>query len=153
MVWVLNGPNLGRLGRRQPEIYGLMSHDELVDHVQHTADRLGLDVVVRQTDSEAQMIGWLHEAADRRIPVVINPAAWSHYNIAIADAVAQVEAPVIEVHLSNTARREEFRHHSVVSAYVTGTITGLGISGYDLALRYLASVSYTHLTLPTKRIV
>ncbi|MEA5651602.1 MAG: type II 3-dehydroquinate dehydratase [Cutibacterium granulosum] len=139
MVWVLNGPNLGRLGRRQPEIYGLMSHDELVDHVQHTADRLGLDVVVRQTDSEAQMIGWLHEAADRRIPVVINPAAWSHYNIAIADAVAQVEAPVIEVHLSNTARREEFRHHSVVSAYVTGTITGLGISGYDLALRYLAS--------------
>ncbi|WP_277101247.1 type II 3-dehydroquinate dehydratase [Cutibacterium granulosum] len=139
MVWVLNGPNLGRLGRRQPEIYGLMSHDELVDHVQHTADRLGLDVVVRQTDSEAQMIGWLHEAADRRIPVVINPAAWSHYNIAIADAVAQVEAPVIEVHLSNTARREEFRHHSVVSAYVTGTITGLGIAGYDLALRYLAS--------------
>ena len=139
MVWVLNGPNLGRLGRRQPEIYGLMSHDELVDHVQHTADRLGLDVVVRQTDSEAQMIGWLHEAADRRIPVVINPAAWSHYNIAIADAVAQVGAPVIEVHLSNTARREEFRHHSVVSAYVTGTITGLGISGYDLALRYLAS--------------
>lgn len=139
MVWVLNGPNLGRLGRRQPEIYGLMSHDELVDHVQHTADRLGLDVVVRQTDSEAQMVGWLHEAADRRIPVVINPAAWSHYNIAIADAVAQVEAPVIEVHLSNTARREEFRHHSVVSAYVTGTITGLGISGYDLALRYLAS--------------
>ncbi|MEA5637666.1 type II 3-dehydroquinate dehydratase [Cutibacterium granulosum] len=139
MVWVLNGPNLGRLGRRQPEIYGLMSHDELVDHVQHTADRLGLDVVVRQTDSEAQMIGWLHEAADRRIPVVINPAAWSHYNIAIADAVAQVEAPVIEVHLSNTARREDFRHHSVVSAYVTGTITGLGISGYDLALRYLAS--------------
>ena len=139
MVWVLNGPNLGRLGRRQPEIYGLMSHDELVDHVQHTADRLGLDVVVRQTDSEAQMIGWLHEAADRRIPVVINPAAWSHYNIAIADAVAQVEAPVIEVHLSNTARREEFRHHSVVSAYVTGTIIGLGIAGYDLALRYLAS--------------
>lgn len=139
MVWVLNGPNLGRLGRRQPEIYGLMSHDELVDHVQHTAGRLGLDVVVRQTDSEAQMIGWLHEAADRRIPVVINPAAWSHYNIAIADAVAQVEAPVIEVHLSNTARREEFRHHSVVSAYVTGTITGLGIAGYDLALHHLAS--------------
>ncbi|MDU1581113.1 type II 3-dehydroquinate dehydratase [uncultured Cutibacterium sp.] len=139
MVWVLNGPNLGRLGRRQPEIYGSMSHDELVDHVQHTAGRLGLDVVVRQTDSEAQMIGWLHEAADRRIPVVINPAAWSHYNIAIADAVAQVEAPVIEVHLSNTARREEFRHHSVVSAYVTGTITGLGIAGYDLALRHLAS--------------
>ena len=139
MVWVLNGPNLGRLGRRQPEIYGLMSHDELVDHVQHTADRLGLDVVVRQTDSEAQMSGWLHEPADRRIPVVSNPAAWSHYNIAIADAVAQVEDPVIEVHLSNTARREDFRHHSVVSAYVTGTITGLGISGYDLALRYLAS--------------
>ena len=116
-----------------------MSHDELVDHVQHTADRLGLDVVVRQTDSEAQWIGGLLEAAERRIPGVFNPAAWSHYNIAIADAVAQVEAPVIEVHLSNTARREEFRHHSVVSAYVTGTITGLGIAGYDLALRYLAS--------------
>lgn len=138
-VLVLNGPNLGRLGRRQPRIYGTMTHAGLRDHLLATGEGLGLEVEVRQTDSEAEMIGWLHEAADDGLPVVINPAAWSHYSIAIADAVAQVEAPVIEVHLSNVAAREEFRHHSVISAYVTGTIAGLGASGYDYALAHISA--------------
>ena len=100
---------------------------------------LGLDVEVRQTDSEERMIGWIHQAVDDRTPVVINTAAWSHYSIAIADALAQLEAPCIEVHISNIATREEFRHHSVVSAYVTGTIVGLGLKGYELALSWLAT--------------
>ncbi len=139
-VLVLNGPNLGRLGRREPQIYGTLTHAGLRAHLTEAGRDLGLDVEVRQTDAEAEMISWLHEAADNRIPVVINPAAWSHYSIAIADAVAQLEAPVIEVHLSNIAQREEFRHHSVVSAYVTGTIIGLGASGYDYALAHLASL-------------
>lgn len=139
-VLVLNGPNLGRLGRREPQIYGTMTHADLRAHLVATGQGMGLEVDVRQTDAEAEMIGWLHEAADNRTPVVINPAAWSHYSIAIADAVAQLEAPVIEVHLSNIARREEFRHHSVVSAYVTGTIIGLGFSGYDYAMAHIAAM-------------
>ncbi|WP_130865929.1 type II 3-dehydroquinate dehydratase [Acidipropionibacterium timonense] len=138
-VLVLNGPNLGRLGRRQPEIYGHTTHAQLADHLVETGRGLGLEVEVRQTDSEAQMIAWLHEAADGSVPVVLNPAAWSHYNIAIADAVAQIDAVVVEVHLSNIAKRESFRHHSVVSAYVTGTIAGLGPGGYDLALAHIAA--------------
>lgn len=137
-VLVLNGPNLGRLGRRQPEIYGSTTHAGLASRLVEVGAGLGLDVEVRQTDSEERMIAWLHEAADTRVPVVINPAAWSHYNIAVADALAQLEAPCIEVHISNIATREEFRHHSVASAHVTGTITGLGLRGYELALAWLA---------------
>ncbi|MDO4413346.1 type II 3-dehydroquinate dehydratase [Cutibacterium sp.] len=138
-VTVLNGPNLGRLGRREPQIYGTTTHDDLVLRLIDYGRELGLNVDVRQTDSEELMIAWIHEAADKRTPVVINPAAWSHYNIAIADAVAQLEAPCIEVHISNIATREEFRHHSVISAYVTGTIVGLGLRGYELALSWLAT--------------
>ncbi len=136
-VLVLNGPNLGRLGKREPEVYGHVTHDQLADHLVGTGARLGLDVEVRQTDAEAEMIGWLHEAAEHRIPVVINPAGWTHYSIAIADAVVQVPQ-VIEVHISNVHAREEFRRHSVVSPYVTGVIVGLGLGGYDLALTHIA---------------
>ncbi len=140
-VLVLNGPNLGRLGKRQPEIYGAVTFADLAEHLVETGRGLGLAVEVRQTDAEADMIGWLHEAADAGLPVVLNPAAWTHYCIAIADAVAQIDATVIEVHISNVAAREEFRHHSVVSAYATGTITGLGLGGYDLALAHIAATS------------
>jgi len=140
-VLVLNGPNLGRLGKRQPEIYGAVTFADLAEHLVETGRGLGLAVEVRQTDAEADMIGWLHEAADAGLPVVLNPAAWTHYSIAIADAVAQIDATVIEVHISNVAAREEFRHHSVVSAYATGTITGLGLGGYDLALAHIAATS------------
>ncbi len=150
-VLVLNGPNLGRLGRRQPEIYGTLTHAGLREHLVGTGEGLGLDVEVRQTDAESEMISWLHEAADSDIPVVINPAAWSHYSIAIADAVAQVEAPVIEVHLSNIAKREEFRHHSVVSGYATGTIAGLGVSGYDYALAHISAMVDPDTEDPTPR--
>lgn len=141
-VLVLNGPNLGRLGRREPAIYGKATHADLVEHLLGTGTPLGLDVDVRQTDSEAEMLSWLHEAADGQHPVVLNPAAWTHYSIAVADAVAQVPA-VIEVHISNVHAREEFRRHSVISPYVLGVITGLGLAGYDLALTHIAATQIT----------
>ena len=138
-VLVLNGVNLGRLGSRQPEVYGATTHAQLAERCRARGAELGLEVEVRQTDSEAELVGWLHEAADSSIPVVLNPAAWSHYSIAVADAVAQRTADLVEVHISNIATREEFRHHSVVSAYATGTIAGLGLVGYELALIRIAA--------------
>lgn len=138
-VLVLNGPNLGRLGKREPDIYGAVTHPELAEHLVGTGAGLGLAVEVRQTDSEGEMIGWLHEAADADTPVVLNPAAWTHYSIAVADAVAQVPI-VIEVHISNVHAREEFRRRSVVAPYALGVISGLGLGGYDLALAHLAAI-------------
>ncbi len=137
-VLVLNGPNLGRLGKRQPETYGSTTHAELVAHLISYGQGLGLSVEVRQTDAEAEMIGWLHEAADESIPVVLNPAAWTHSSVAIADAVAQRTADLIEVHISNVHAREEFRRHSYVTPYATGVIAGLGIAGYEAALTAVA---------------
>src|SRR5665647_1600965 len=133
-VLVLNGPNLGQLGKREPAIYGHVTYAQLAEHLVGTGARLGLEVEVRQTDAEHEMIGWLHEAAEQKIPVVINPAGWTHYSIAIV----QVEK-IIEVHISNVYAREEFRRHSVVSPYVTGVIVGLGLGGYDLALTHFAA--------------
>lgn len=138
-VLVLNGPNLGRLGKREPEIYGHTTLVELAEHLVQTGAGLGFAVECRQTDDEAQMLGWLHEAAEESLPVVLNPAAWSHYSYALADAVSMRTAPLVEVHISNIHARESFRHHSVVSAQATGVIAGLGLAGYDLALAYLAS--------------
>lgn len=138
-VLVLNGPNLGRLGSREPDVYGSTTHDELVQQVTALGAELGLDVEVRQTDDEATLIGWLHEAADGSVPVVLNPAAFTHYSYAVRDAVAQRTAPLIEVHLSNPASREEFRHTSVVSAVASGTIAGFGVGSYLLALRAIAA--------------
>jgi 3-dehydroquinate dehydratase-2 len=132
-VLVLNGPNLGRLGSREPLVYGDTTYDELVALCQAENP----DADVRQTDDEATMIGWLHEAADSQTPVVLNAAAWSHYSIALRDACSQLTAPLVEVHISQTAAREDFRHASVVSAVATGTITGLGVDGYRLALDWL----------------
>ncbi len=137
-VLILNGPNLGRLGTREPEIYGTTTYFQLVGLCEKAASELGLEADVRQTDDEATMIGWLHEAADARLPVVLNPAAWSHYSYALRDACATLTAPLVEVHISQTAAREPFRHHSVISAVAAGTITGLGVEGYRAALRYLA---------------
>ena len=134
-VLVLNGPNLGRLGSREPLVYGDTTHDQLVQ----LCKAENPDADVRQTDDEATMIGWLHEAADAGTPVVLNSAAWSHYSIALRDACSQLTAPLIEVHISQTAAREEFRHSSVISAVATGTITGLGVDGYRLALSWLAA--------------
>lgn len=137
---VLNGVNLGRLGSRQPLVYGTTTHAELAALCVETGRDLGLDVEVRQTDDEAQLIGWLHEAADTATPVVLNSAAWSHYSYALRDACAMLTAPLVEVHLSQTAAREAFRHASVISAVAAGTITGLGVESYRAALRYLAQL-------------
>ncbi|MDG4788249.1 type II 3-dehydroquinate dehydratase [Micromonospora sp. WMMD1102] len=139
-VYVLNGVNLGRLGTRQPEVYGATSHADLVASCQATGKELGLDVEVRQTDVEPELIGWLHQAADEEAGVVLNPAAWSHYSYALRDACAMLRGPLVEVHISNIHSREEFRHHSVVSAVATGVICGLGLDGYRLALLHLAAL-------------
>lgn len=134
---VLNGPHLGRLGTRQPEVYGTTTYAELVDLCQAEAAVAGWVADVRQTEDEAELLGWLHEATDARTPVVLNPGAWGHYSYALRDGVSLVAevADVIEVHLSQTAAREEFRHASVVSAVVRGTVTGLGVEGYRAAIR------------------
>jgi 3-dehydroquinate dehydratase-2 len=137
-VLVLNGPNLGRLGSREPEVYGTVAHDDLVDRCKAWAQPLGLDVEVRQTDDEATLVGWLHEAADGSTPVVLNPAAFTHYSYALRDACAQLTTTLVEVHLSNPAAREEFRHSSVVAGVATGSIAGFGIESYRLALEAIA---------------
>src|SRR3954470_4343647 len=137
---VLNGPNLGRLGSREPEVYGTATYDELVEVCRATGTELGLDVDVRQTDDESELVGWLHEAADGTLPVVLNPAAFTHYSYALRDACAQLTAPLVEVHLTNPAARERFRHTSVVAAVATGSITGFGLDSYRLALRAVSAV-------------
>lgn len=140
---VLNGPNLGRLGTREPDIYGATTHDDLVALCRRVGTELGLDVDVRQTDHEGVMISWLHEAADTATPVVLNAAAWTHYSVALADAAAQLSAPLVEVHISNVHARETFRHHSYISAIASGVIVGLGVEGYPLALRWIAGRANT----------
>ena len=139
-VLVLNGPNLGRLGSREPEKYGSTTFAELTGECEKAGAELGLDVEVRQTDDEAELVGWLHEAADGRIPVVLNPAAFTHYSYSLRDAIAQRTAPLIEIHLTNPATREEFRHTSVVAGVATGTIAGFGLDSYRLALRALTTL-------------
>ncbi|MDJ0345262.1 type II 3-dehydroquinate dehydratase [Streptomyces sp. H10-C2] len=137
-VLVLNGPNLGRLGSREPDVYGATSYAGLVEACTALGKELGFEVDVRETNDEAELIGWLHEAADGRIPVVINPGAFTHYSYAMRDAAAQRTAPLIEVHISNPYTREEFRHTSVIAGVATGTVAGFGIGSYRLALRALA---------------
>jgi 3-dehydroquinate dehydratase-2 len=137
-VLVLNGPNLGRLGTREPDVYGTTTHGQLADEVRAAAAEVGLTVDVRQTDDEATMLAWLHEAADEGAAVVLNPGAWTHYNYAVRDACAALTAALVEVHLSQTHAREEFRHTSVISPLATATVTGMGVEGYRAALRFLA---------------
>lgn len=138
-VLVLNGPNLGRLGAREPEVYGSANLDDLRAYLVRVAsDAASIDL--RQTDDEATLVGWLHEAIDLKLPVILNPAAFTHYSYALRDAVAQVtEAgiPVIEVHISNPHARERFRHTSTISAVATGVIAGFGFDSYALALEQL----------------
>jgi 3-dehydroquinate dehydratase-2 len=137
-IQVLNGANLGRLGKREPEKYGTTTHVELVELIQAAAAGLGQDVVVRQTDSEGELLGWIFDAADAGDAVVINPGGWSHTSVVLRDALAGLTGPLVEVHLTNIHAREEFRHHSYVSGVADGVIAGLGVIGYELALRYLA---------------
>ncbi|KFI72712.1 3-dehydroquinate dehydratase [Bifidobacterium minimum] len=145
-VVVVNGPNLGRLGVRQPDVYGHQDLAELTRLCGVWGDELGLDVEVRQTDDEAEMISWMHHAVDELTPVVMNPAAFTHYSYALADAahmVGDAGLPLMEVHISNPASRDEFRKRSVISPVATGTITGLGFFGYRLALEAVAHLMET----------
>ncbi|MDP9408628.1 MAG: type II 3-dehydroquinate dehydratase [Actinomycetota bacterium] len=138
-VLVLNGPNLGRLGRREPEKYGRTTYAELAERCREVGHELGLDVDVRQTDAEHEMLAWVHEAADDAAAVVLNPAAWTHTSVALRDACSQLAGPLVEVHITNVHAREPFRQHSYVSPVATGVIAGLGTHGYELALRWLAA--------------
>jgi 3-dehydroquinate dehydratase-2 len=125
---------LKRLDLREKSIYGDFDYKALEDFVSSSGKDLGIETDIRQTDDEAELVGWLHEAADKKLPVIINPAAFTHYSYSIRDAVLMLKAPVIEVHLSNPLSREEFRHTSVVSGVVNGTISGFGLNSYRLAL-------------------
>jgi len=143
-VLVLSGPNLAALGSREPEIYGTLTLAELESQVLAEAAALGLEATCRQTDDEAELIGWLHEAAAAGWDVVLNPAAFTHYSYAVGDACAHLAgmgSRLVEVHLSNPASREAFRHTSVVARSATGTIAGFGAGSYLLALRALASLT------------
>ncbi|UFU01548.1 3-dehydroquinate dehydratase [Ruania suaedae] len=139
-VLVLNGPNLGRLGSREPDVYGHLDHPGLAERVLGWAAELGFEAEVRQTDDEAELMAWLHEAVDTGRDVVLNPAAFTHYSYALRDAAAQVTTGglrLIEVHLSNPAARERFRHTSVIAGVATGTVAGFGVESYRLALQGL----------------
>ncbi|TDE92487.1 3-dehydroquinate dehydratase [Occultella glacieicola] len=139
-VLVLNGPNLGRLGSREPDVYGVLDHAGLTAAIGQWADALGLTAEVRQSDDEAELVHWLHEAVDARRDVVLNPAAFTHYSYALRDAAAQVTTSglrLIEVHLTNPATRERFRHNSVIGGVATGTVAGFGTDSYRLALAAL----------------
>ncbi|MBM4519374.1 type II 3-dehydroquinate dehydratase [Rhodococcus hoagii] len=137
-VQVVNGPNLGRLGKRQPEVYGSTTHDDLVALCERTAQELGIEVVVRQSDSEAELLGWIHDAADAGETVILNAGGLTHTSVVLRDACAELTAGLVELHISNVHAREEFRQHSYLSAVATGSIVGLGVAGYALALRFLA---------------
>lgn len=136
-ILVLNGPNISRLDIRDHSHYGNLNWNQLKSLIEDSARELGFDADIRQSDDEATLVSWLHEAADNQLPVIINPAAFTHYSIAIHDAAEMVKAPLIEVHLSNPMAREEFRHTSVISGVAKGTISGFGPNSYVLALHAL----------------
>ena len=143
-VLVLNGPNLGRLGRRQPEIYGTTTIAHLADLCTIWGSEIGLDVELRQTNHEGDLLDWLNTAADEETPVVLNAGAWTHYSYALYDACAQLVAPLIEVHISEPLQRpEEFRHTSVITPHAARVIAGQGIDGYHQALLAVADLTAT----------
>ena len=138
IVYVLNGPNLNLLGKRQPHIYG---HETLADveaECRRTAAELALEIVFHQSNREYEIIDWIHAARERAGGIVINPAAFTHTSVAILDALNACDIPIIEVHISNVHKREAFRHHSYVSTVASGVIAGFGTQGYPLALQRLA---------------
>jgi len=139
-ILVLNGPNLDRLDLRDSNIYGSRNSSQLADFVVESGRAIGFEVDFRQSNSESELIAWLHEAADKKTPVVFNPAAFTHYSYSIRDAVAMLTSPLIEVHLSNPLSREEFRHTSVISGVAKGTIAGFGADSYRLALQALKNL-------------
>ena len=139
-ILVLNGPNLNRLDLREKSYYGDVTYSDISNAITSHASKLGLEADIRQSNDEAELISWLHEAADQKLPVIFNPAAFTHYSYAIRDAVVMLKAPSIEVHLSNPLSREEFRHTSVISGVVNGTIAGFGVNSYLLALQAMSDL-------------
>lgn len=139
-VLVLNGPNLNLLGKRQPEVYGANTLTEVENSLRALAGDLGLSVDCRQSNHEGQLVDWIQSARQDHSAILINPGAYSHTSIAILDALHAFDGPVIEIHISNIHKREEFRHHSHVSARADGVIAGCGVQGYDLGLRRLAQL-------------
>ncbi|QKT05874.1 type II 3-dehydroquinate dehydratase [Gordonia sp. X0973] len=137
---LLNGPNLNTLGLRQPDVYGSKTLAEVVRDAERIAAELGYGLRAAQTNHEGEMIDWLHEARGQVSGIVINPGGWTHTSVALADALVIPEVPIVEVHISNIHRREPFRHHSYVSPVAHGVIAGLGVRGYEYALRYLADL-------------
>ena len=137
MILVLNGPNLDRLGKRQPEIYGAETLETLTQRLQSKATAAGVGVEVRQSNHEGDLIDWVHEAADNKWPVIINPGGFTHTSVALRDAVVELgDGPgFVEVHISNIFSREAFRHHSYLSPLARGVIAGLGLEGYELAMQ------------------
>ena len=140
VIFVLNGPNLNLLGKRQPDIYGSETLADVEADCRRVAGELGLAVEFRQTNAESELIDWIHEARDKAAGIVINPAALTHTSVAVRDALAACECPILEVHISNIHRREEFRHHSFVSGVVTGVVCGFGTQGYGFALQRIAQL-------------
>src|SRR5687768_5566141 len=140
VIFVLNGPNLNLLGKRQPDIYGSETLADVEADCRRVAGEIGLAVEFRQTNAESELIDWIHEARDRAAGIVINPAALTHTSVAVRDALAACECPILEVHISNIHRREEFRHHSFVSGVVTGVVCGFGTQGYGFALKRIAQL-------------
>jgi 3-dehydroquinate dehydratase-2 len=141
VVLVLNGPNLSRLGSREPDVYGTATLADVAVACAEIGGQLGFAVDVRQTDDEAELISWVHQAVEQRLPIVLNPAAFTHYSYALRDALAMRTAPLVEVHLSNPAARESFRHNSVVAGVADGTVAGFGLLSYELALRAVADLA------------
>ena len=139
-VMILNGPNLDQLGTREPELYGNLTLAGIESLCKETAAALDLEIDFRQTNDEATLIGWLHEAAKAELPVIMNPAAFTHYSVAVRDAAAMLSSPLIEVHISNPIAREEFRHTSLISGISKGTISGFGANSYLLALTALTQL-------------
>lgn len=139
-VLVLNGPNLNRLGKRQPEIYGTTSLADIEASVRELASELGVDIEFQQSNHEGELVEWVHRAADNGWPVIINPGGFTHSSVALRDALAEVAdgAGFVEVHISNVYAREPFRQHSYLSPIARGVIAGLGVAGYHYALRYVA---------------
>jgi len=133
-ILILNGPNLSRLDLREQKYYGDLDYSQLKSAIEQKARELKIEVEIKQSDSESEIISWLHDVADKKLPVIFNPAAFTHYSYAIRDAVSMLSAPAIEVHLSNPLTREEFRHTSVISGVVKGTIAGFGVESYHLAM-------------------
>ena len=139
-IYILNGPNLNLLGTREPHIYGSTTLAEVGQMCEARGKELGLSVVFRQSNSEAEIIGWIHEAINGADGIIINPAAFTHTSVAILDALNMIKAPIIELHISNPHKREAFRHHSYVTYAATALICGLGVAGYPIAVAAMAEL-------------